>query len=185
MHYIRRLCKHAQRNIPPGQSLLPTKDTPSEQSIPLCTAPNKQYFFTETLPEPAPLQRPPEQRPRCSRCPTITNTPASRSPPRSQAKGETPRSDLHRDTHPGCDWQVLQGAVHIYSEALSQRPREEQFPRDEHPKYCPTKTDLRGVKPLCKEPPRFAGKSTGTEVPAVVILQWKPGAGWYWVTINH
>lgn len=153
MHYIRQLCKHAQRNIPPGQSLLPTKNTPSEQSIPPRTAPHKQYSFTETLPEPVPLQRAPEQGPRRSRCPAITDTPASCSPPRSQVKGETPalRPRIEIPTR-DASGESLPKPSHIYSEALSQRPREERFPRGEHPKCCTIKTDLRGVKPLCKEP---------------------------------
>lgn len=46
-------------------------------------------------------------------------------------------------------------------------------------------TDLKGVKPPCKGQPHFAAKSTGTELTAVGVLQWKPGAGWQWVTRNH
>lgn len=102
-----------------------------------------------------------------------------------KSRERPPCSVLHRDTHPGRQRRVLQGAVHICSEALSQRPREEQVPRDEHPKYRKIKTAVRGVKPLRKERPRFAGKSTGTEVPRVEVLQWKPGAGWHWVTRNY
>lgn len=161
MHYRRRLCKHIQGNIPPGQSLLPTKDIPSEQSTPLCTALHKRYFLTEPLPEPSLLLQ--SNIHAAARAPQPPN-PASCSSPHSQTKGETGLTPAQTCTKTPSQDACGESFKELCtcSEAFPQHPQQKQFPQGEHPKYHTVTTDLTGVKPpqqtatsLCRQTYRY------------------------------